>query len=75
MNETETALQMAKEFSTRVREWADSCQIFLTVHDPATGITRFVTHGDGNWFAREGQVREWILQCEENSRAEAREED
>lgn len=75
MNETEKALEMAREFTAKLMEYSDSVQVFLTVHDPSSGITRHVTHGAGNWFAREGQVREWVVQNEEHSRSEAHNED
>ena len=75
MSETEEALRLAKECSAKISEFADTVQVFISVYDASTGTTRHITHGAGNWFAREGQVREWVLQNEERSRSEVHEED
>lgn len=74
MHETEQALELAKQATAKIMELCDSCQIFLTVYDAETGATKHVTHGAGNWFSREGHVREWVLQNEERSRAEVHED-
>lgn len=75
MTETEQALELARDFAAKASEFVDTVQVFLTVYDPTTGITRHVVHGIGNWFAREGQIREWVTQNEEKIRHEATMED
>lgn len=75
MSETEQALVWAKEATARIMECACSVQIFVSIHDSESGVTRHLSHGAGNWFAREGQVREWVLQNEERSRSEVQDED
>ena len=42
----------------------DSVQVFVTRHDPTTGGTIAVNLGEGNQYARRGQVREWMLMDE-----------
>lgn len=38
----------------------DSVQIFVTRHDNGSGTTVNATNGRGNWFARLGQVAQWV---------------
>lgn len=40
----------------------DTVQVFVTRHDITTGGTVAVQCGAGNWYARRGQVREWVIQ-------------
>jgi hypothetical protein len=39
----------------------DTIQIFATKYDPTTGATSHFSSGDGNYFARYGQVCEWLV--------------
>ncbi len=50
-------------------EHFDSVHIFATRHEPAEakGTITF-NDGVGNWYARYGQIREWLLQADESSR-------
>lgn len=52
----------------------DSVQIFVSRQDPTTDTTISVNAGTGNWHARRGQVREWLLKQDEFSRLAAIEE-
>lgn len=70
-NEAEEALRIAQESTAKLMELADSVRIFITRHNPITGKTQHVSWGAGNWFAQEGQIREWCMQNEERSRTEA----
>jgi hypothetical protein len=56
-------------------EHFDSVQVFATRHEPTDGGTINVNFGAGNWFARKGQVGEWLIKADERSREEARSED
>lgn len=50
----------------RLREHFDTVQIFVTREEPEkTKETITVQKGSGNWFARYGQVRLWMLREEE----------
>lgn len=42
----------------------DSIIIMATHHDKAAEHTSYWTRGDGNWLARYGQVREWVVREE-----------
>ena len=49
----------------------DTVQIFVTRHDATTGGTVSVNLGEGNQYARRGQVREWLLMDEAVSQRDA----
>jgi hypothetical protein len=38
----------------------DNVQIFASSFDPSDGTTDYWTLGEGNVYAREGQVRDWV---------------
>lgn len=56
-------MQAARDLS----EFFDSVQIFATRSDSDKG-TVFWDYGLGNWFARRGQVGEWILKEDQAAR-------
>lgn len=54
-------------------EHYDTVQIFVTRHDAGgVGGTVSATWGSGNWFARHGQVREWLVKDDELVRIKVR---
>lgn len=52
-------------------EHFDAVEIFVSRHD-GSGGTRTIAKGSGNWHARLGIVREWLLVTEEQIRQESR---
>lgn len=57
-------------------EHFDSVQIFVTRHDAAIEDgTVSANLGSGNWFARYGQTREWVVKNDERARESVRHED
>jgi hypothetical protein len=42
----------------------DSVQIFCTRHRQDCQSTISVHRGDGNWFARIGQIKEWVIKTD-----------
>lgn len=46
----------------------DSVQIFCTKH--GGGCSESATDGDGNWWARFGQISEWVTKEKHRSRRE-----
>jgi hypothetical protein len=70
----EEAWEFVKKHASQLGEHFDSVQIFCTKHDGAEG-TASVNCGEGNWFARYGQIREWVEKNEERSRKVVRNED
>jgi len=55
-------LMTIKSFVARIAEHFDSVQIFCT--KKTEDDTRCTTWGEGNWYARYGQIREWIIYTE-----------
>jgi hypothetical protein len=54
----------------RLAEHFDTVQVFVTRHDSRTGTIN-VQRGSGNWFARSGQVREWLIKQDQISQCSA----
>lgn len=57
-----------------LREYFETVQILCTSLLPDDGKTRFWQRGSGNWFARVGQIKDWIIRQDEESRCEVRRE-
>lgn len=54
-------------------EHFDTVQIFVTVYkgdDDST--THTIARGNGNWYARYGQVASWVVRQDEGTRVDAR---
>lgn len=52
-------------------EHFDTVMVFATRHEPTTQDGTISAHrGVGNWFARYGQIKMWLLKEEENERQE-----
>jgi hypothetical protein len=71
--------RMSEEDEKRVRtavqtlaEFFDTVQIFCTRQENTEGGTIHVQRGEGNWFARVGQTRDWLLHHDEVTREQAR---
>ena len=70
MNNDETEkkdskVKLVEDHVARLSEHFDSVQIFVTKHDNAAyNGTRNINWGTGNWFARYGQVMEWLKRTE-----------
>lgn len=74
---TETEdMDLVRKHVTSLGEHFDSVQIFVTRHEPAEKDgTVTINFGSGNWFARYGQVRNWVNVEEEASRIKVRKQD
>jgi hypothetical protein len=67
-------LDMVTEHCTKLGEHFDTVQIFVTRHEAGKEDgTVNVNYGSGNWFARYGQVKEWVLRRDEDTRVSIRE--
>lgn len=67
-------LERIEKVAQVLGEHFDTVQIFATRHEPGAkdaGTYRF-SAGCGNWYARYGQVREWMLMQDEMAREKAR---
>ena len=65
--------KMVEQHMRQLGEHFDTVMIFCTRHESGerNGTTR-VSMGCGNWYARFGQVSEWITQEREVARIEVR---
>lgn len=68
----EAAVKMVKNHLERLGEHWDSVHIFVTKYDPETKSTIDYNIGGGNWYARNGQIREYLTRCDEETREEIR---
>jgi hypothetical protein len=69
-------IEMLRKAAEALGDHFDTCQIFCTRHMPAElDGTRTVNYGTGNWFARYGQVKHWIIEHEEVARENARDQE
>lgn len=60
--------------AARLSEHFDSVQIICTRRDKSGGTP--LTHaGKGNWYAREGSVREWLTVMDQRAREMVKRED
>lgn len=61
-------LDVLKRHTAQIMEHFDAIQIFATKENAEEQTTTVMSWGGGNWYARFGQVQEWIVQ--QNARAE-----
>jgi hypothetical protein len=65
--ESETAvrededLRILRNAAARLMEHFDTVHIFATRHIGSDEGTIAAQHGEGNWYARRGQVGEWLV--------------
>ncbi len=50
----------------------DTIQVFTTSHNPDTGETTHIAMGTGNFYARIGQIDEWVRMQKEIVREKAK---
>lgn len=65
--------RIVKSHVAQLSEHFDSVQIVCTKQHE--GGTIVVPYGEGNWFARYGSVKEWVVKREEAMRMELRQSD
>jgi hypothetical protein len=68
-------LEIVKRHTAALMEHFDSVQIFATKNDEAEETTQAFNHGNGNWYARYGQIQEWMTQQSERAAIQIRKED
>jgi hypothetical protein len=66
-------MAMVESKAKELSEVFDTVHIFCQTHQGGDdgGTLRFST-GEGNWFARYGQIRHWLITEEESTRCHAR---
>lgn len=72
-DEQDADMERLESACDRLMEHFDTIQIFATRHEPSDG-TRNAAWGAGNWFARYGQVQEWLTKKSEETRVSVRQE-
>lgn len=66
-------MKRLKEAARLLGEHFDVVAIYASRHEANTeGGTVYLSYGVGNWFARYGQVRDWIVREEERAREKGR---
>lgn len=71
MTEADEDIQRVDAALDVLRDHFDSVQIYCTRYDGAEGTTE-IAKGTGNWFARLGQIREWLIKMDEERRDHSR---
>ena len=67
--------ERVKNAVAALAEHFDTVQIFATRYDGGEGNgTRRWQHGRGNWFARYGQVHEWLEREKETTRLDVKQQ-
>jgi len=70
---TEQQLSPLRKAIHDLGEHFESVQIFVSTHQPAeVGGTMHASVGVGNWYARYGQIREWLIRTEESTKCDVR---
>lgn len=65
-------MEILGEFKAKLLEHFDTVQIFVTREKGEDSSTVNAHCGGGNWFARYGQVRNWMVQADEETREKVR---
>lgn len=68
-------VKRVKDAAILLAEHVDTVQIFVTFHAEDGESTASYEHGQGNFYARQGQVDEWLTIQREYQRLEARRRD
>lgn len=72
MNEDEDKdqeLEVVKQHVAQLSEHFDSVQIFCTRHVNNDVGTVHIHYGAGNFFARYGQIKSWLLKTDEGEKS------
>jgi hypothetical protein len=72
--ERDEDLERVKKAVSDLGEHFDTVQIFITRQEPGQKSTQHIALGSGNWFARYGQVREWMIREDESARVSRRDD-
>jgi hypothetical protein len=63
-------MRKLRNATAQLMESFDTVQIFATRHVSTDDGTVAVQYGEGNWYARRGQVGEWIVKQDARSAEE-----
>ena len=75
MSDEDNDLKLLKDAAQALGEHFDAVQIFASRHEAEVEDGTVTVHdGVGNWHARIGQVRDWIIRQDEHTRIVARDQ-
>lgn len=75
-SKSDADLALVKRHVEELGEHFDAIQIFASRYEPALEDgTVNVQMGTGNWFARYGHVRDWLIKEEEATRLKVRKDE
>ena len=66
-NHDEDIDEVAKAVGELMKRF-DTVQVFATRYSPDDGGTVNLNQGQGNWFARYGHIREWLIRTEKGDK-------
>jgi hypothetical protein len=73
MSDKEADVELVRKHVQALGEHFDTVQILVTRHMPAEkNGTVSIEQGSGNWFARRGQARDFVINGDEHVREHAR---
>lgn len=76
MSDSEQDMKRVEEAVRILEEHFDTIQVFATRHEAGEKDgTVNINLGSGNWFARYGQVKEWCVRVEEDTRISRRKDE
>jgi len=67
-NEQDDLVAMLEKHVNALQEHFEHVHIFVGRNEPERDATRSVNRGGGNWFARFGQIQEWVIYEKERIR-------
>jgi hypothetical protein len=65
---SEEAFELLRKHVAQLSEHFESVHVFVSVHDGDHKGTFALDYGSGNFYARYGQVKEWIEKNDERTR-------
>ncbi len=74
MSEKQEDLDLVKLVCEKLGEHFDTVQVFATRFDGEIGTVN-VQWGAGNWFARRGQISDWLIKEDESYKQSVRKEE
>ena len=74
MTDRDADIATIDRFLAQLSEHFDAIEIFATRHNPHNNESIAVNHGIGNWYARHGQVRDYVAREAERARIAMRDE-
>lgn len=68
----ENDMNILQSVVARLSEHFDTVQVFTTKRSNSSDGTENCQWGSGNWFARYGQVKQWVIKQDEDFREDVR---